>query len=56
MNKLVKFLIIVIGGLVVFSVALVFVLFTVINPNRYRGVLENLVAQQSGLQLSIAGI
>lgn len=55
MNKLVKFLIIVVGGLVFFSVALVFVLFTVINPNRYRGVLENLVAQQSGLQLSIAG-
>lgn len=55
MNKLVKFLIIVVGGLVVFSVALVFILFTVINPNRYRAVLENLVAQQSGLQLSIAG-
>ncbi len=55
MNRLAKFLIIVAGGVIVFSVALVFILFTVINPNRYRGTLENLVAQQSGLQLSIAG-
>ncbi|HLT63786.1 MAG TPA: AsmA family protein, partial [Pseudohongiella sp.] len=55
MNKLAKFLIIVVGGIAVFSIALVLILFTVINPNRYRGTLENLVAQQTGLQLSIAG-
>ncbi|MDP2126507.1 MAG: AsmA family protein [Pseudohongiella sp.] len=55
MNKLLKFLIVVVAALVLFSVAVVFVLFTVIDPNRYRGTLETLVARQSGLQLTIAG-
>jgi AsmA protein len=55
MNKLLKFLIVVVAGLVLFSVAVVFVLFTVIDPNRYRATLETLVARQSALQLTIAG-
>lgn len=55
MNKLVKLLIIGVAGLVVLSVAVVFILFTVIDPNRYRSTLENVAARQTGLQLTIAG-
>ncbi|MDP1756367.1 MAG: AsmA family protein, partial [Pseudohongiella sp.] len=55
MSKLIKILIIAVAGIVVLAVGLVVVLLTVIDPNRYRGALENTVAQQSGLQLQIAG-
>lgn len=55
MNKLLKFATFIIAGLIVFAVAVVLVLFTVIDPNRYRSTLETLVARQTGLQLTIAG-
>lgn len=55
MNKVVKLVIAAIIGLALLSVVVVFVLFSVIDPNRYRSTLENLVARQSGLQLTIAG-
>ncbi|MDP3517539.1 MAG: AsmA family protein [Pseudohongiella sp.] len=55
MSKLLKILIIAVAGIVVLAVGLVVVLLTVIDPNRYRSALENTVAQQSGLQLQIAG-
>ncbi len=55
MSKLIKILIIAVAGIVALAVGLVLVLLTVIDPNRYRSALENTVAQQSGLQLQIAG-
>ena len=55
MSKLLKYLTFFITGLLVFVVALALILFVVIDPNRYRPVLEDLVASQTGLQLQIAG-
>lgn len=55
MNKLLKLLIVAAAALILFGIAVVFVLFTVIDPNRYRGTLETLAARQSGLQLTVAG-
>lgn len=55
MSKLIKILIVAVAGIVVLVVGLVVVLLTVIDPNRYRGALEESVAQQSGLQLQLAG-
>lgn len=55
MNKLLKLLIVAVAGLMLFSVAVVFVLFTVIDANRYRISLEDIAENQTGLELTIAG-
>jgi AsmA protein len=55
MTKLLKYLVFFAAGLIVSALVLVFVLLTVIDPNRYRPVIEALVAEQTGLTLSIAG-
>lgn len=55
MKKLIKILVTLALSLVILSLALVFVLFVVVDPNRYRPALESLVAQQTGWDLTIAG-
>src|SRR5690554_1317370 len=55
MKKLIKILATLVLSLVVLSLALVFVLFIVVDPNRYKPALESLVAQQTGWELTIAG-
>ena len=55
MSKLLKYLAFLLSGLIVFALALVFILFVVIDPNRYRPAIESIVASQSDLQLQIAG-
>ncbi|MEX2333345.1 MAG: AsmA family protein, partial [Pseudohongiella sp.] len=55
MSKLLKYLIFLLAGLAVFAVVLVFVLFTVIDPNRYRPAIEASASQQTGMQLRING-
>lgn len=55
MGKLVKIFISTSVGIVVLIAGLIYVLITVIDPNRYRAVLEQSVANQSGLRLQIAG-
>ncbi len=55
MSKLLKYLIFFASGLIVFAVIVIFVLFAVVDPNRYRPALEAVVAQQTGLTLRIAG-
>jgi AsmA protein len=55
MNTLIKSLIIAVAGIAFFALALVVALLTVMDPDRYRGVLENTVERQSSLQLQIAG-
>jgi len=55
MSKLFKILIIAVAGILVLGAGLIYVLLTVIDPNRYRTALEQTIAQQSGLQLRIAG-
>jgi len=42
-------------GLVGLAVIAIFVLFVAIDPNRYKPALESVFAQQTGLQLNIAG-
>lgn len=55
MKKLLKFLILLVAGLALFVVAGVFVLFAVIDPNRYRPAIEEAFAVQTGYQLRIGG-
>jgi len=55
MGKLIKILITSIVGIIVLTAGSIYVLMAVIDPNRYRAVLEQSVASQSGLQLRIAG-
>lgn len=55
MSKLLKYLIFMLAGLVVFALVLVFLLFTVVDPNRYKPALEAAASQQSGMQLRING-
>lgn len=55
MKKLVKILATVVLSLVVLSLALVFILFVVVDPNRYKPALESVVEQQTGWDLTIAG-
>jgi AsmA protein len=55
MGKLFKILLFTFAGIAVLLVGLVYLLLSVIDPNRYRAALEQTVARQSGLQLQIAG-
>lgn len=55
MKKLIKFLILTVFSILVFAGLLLVILFTVIDPNRYRGTLESVFADQTGWQLQIAG-
>lgn len=55
MKKLIKFLIILVSSVIVLSLALVFILLVVVDPNRYKPALESVVAQQTGWELDIAG-
>ena len=55
MSKALKLIMATVAGLMLFGIAVVFVMLTVIDANRYRSILETLVARQSGLQLTIAG-
>ncbi len=55
MSKLLKYLFIVTGGLIAFAALIVVGLFTLIDPDRYRGVLEDLVAARTGMELSVDG-
>lgn len=55
MSKLLKYLAFLASGLIVFALALVFILFVVIDPNRYRPAIESVVAGQTDLRLQIAG-
>lgn len=55
MKKLLKYLILLVAGLTFFVVAGVFVLFAVIDPNRYRPAIEQAFGMQTGFQLQIAG-
>lgn len=55
MAKRFKYLIFLLAGLAVFAVVLVFVLLTVMDPNRYRPALEAAASQQTGMQLRIHG-
>lgn len=55
MTKLLKYLTFFIAGLFVLVLTLIFVLFAVIDPNRYRATIESLVAEQTGFILRIAG-
>ncbi len=55
MKKLIRFLFVVLASLLVFVSLLLVILFTVIDPNRYRPTLESVFADQTGWQLQIAG-
>lgn len=55
MKKLLKYSILLVAGLALFVIAGVFVLFAVIDPNRYRPAIEQAFAAQTGFQLQIAG-
>ncbi|HDZ09320.1 AsmA family protein [Pseudohongiella sp.] len=55
MSKLFKYLIFLLVGLTAFALVLAVVLFTVINPNRYKPALEAAASQQTGMQLRING-
>lgn len=55
MSKLFKYLAFLIAALCVFAVILAFVLFAVIDPNRYKPAIEAAAAQQTGMQLRING-
>lgn len=55
MGKLLKYLVFLVAGLAFFAVVLIFILFAVIDPNRYKPAIESAVAQQTGMQLRIAG-
>jgi len=55
MTKLLKYLILLAAGLTLFVVAGVFVLFAVIDPNRYRPAIEQAFAAHTGYQLQVAG-
>ncbi|OGT74704.1 MAG: hypothetical protein A3H44_03425 [Gammaproteobacteria bacterium RIFCSPLOWO2_02_FULL_57_10] len=55
MKKLIKVLLLTIGSVVVFAAVALALLFLVISPNRYKPAIESVFAQQTGLQLSIAG-
>lgn len=55
MSKLVKIFVALALGLIVLSLAAVFILLVVIDPNRYKPAIESLVAQQTGWELTIAG-
>jgi len=55
MTKLLKFLVLTTFSVLVFAGLLLVILFTVIDPNRYRATLESVFADQTGWQLQIAG-
>lgn len=55
MSKLLKYLLFMLAGLAVFAAVLVFVLFAVVDPNRYKPALETVASQQTGMQLRING-
>jgi AsmA protein len=55
MSKLLKSLIMLAGAVVVLVIIGVFVLFAVIDPNRYRPAIEAAVSVQTGYELRIAG-
>ncbi|MBC52261.1 MAG: hypothetical protein CMQ34_00335 [Gammaproteobacteria bacterium] len=55
MSKLLKYLLFMLAGLTVFAAVLVFVLFAVVDPNRYKPALEAAASQQTGMQLRING-
>ncbi len=55
MSKLFKYLIFLLAGLAVFAVVLAFILFSVIDPNRYKPAIETAVSQQADMQLRING-
>jgi len=55
MKKLIRFLFIALASVLVFASLLLVILFTVIDPNRYRPALESMFADQTGWQLQIAG-
>lgn len=55
MKKLLKYLILLVAGLALLVIAGVFVLFAVIDPNRYRPAIEQAFAAQTKFQLQIAG-
>ncbi|MDP1930599.1 MAG: AsmA family protein [Gammaproteobacteria bacterium] len=55
MKKLISVLLLTLGSVIVFAVAALALLFLVISPDRYKPAIESLFAQQTGLQLNIAG-
>jgi AsmA protein len=55
MKTLFKYLLLPLIGLVSLAVIAIFILFVAIDPNRYKPALESVFAQQTGLQLNIAG-
>lgn len=55
MSKLFKYLIFLLVGVAAFAVVLAVVLFTVIDPNRYKPALEATASRQTGMQLRING-
>lgn len=55
MSTLFKYLVFLLVGLAAFAVVLAMVLFTVIDPNRYKPALEAAASQQTGMQLRVNG-
>jgi AsmA protein len=55
MKKLIKILLLTLTGLIVLVGAGIALIFLVIDPVRYKPALESVFAQQTGLQLNIAG-
>ena len=55
MKKLIKILLLTLTGLIVLVGAGIALIFLVIDPVRYKPTLESVFAQQTGLQLNIAG-
>ena len=55
MNKLLKFIVFPIVGLIIVLIVAAYILVAVIDPNRYRAAIQSVVQTQTGLQAELAG-
>src|SRR5690606_29593085 len=55
MPRVIKFMLIAVGGMIALAAVAVLALFLLITPDRYKPAIESLFARQTGLQLNIAG-
>jgi len=55
MPRVIKFMLIAVGGTIALSAVAVLAFFLLVTPERYKPAIESLFARQTGLQLNIAG-
>ena len=55
MNKIIKFLLLTLGTVVVLAGLAAALMFLLVDPNRYKPALESVFTQQTGLKLTLAG-